>query len=136
VSRKACSEAIRLAGALGVTTAEGFLRLPEYRRNSIVELSRMRGRTHPLKEVEIMLGTAVQRLDESGAGDRAAAHELFRDATYEFMRYFNLAGFDHTGRAPAWFSEAEDGIALGLQPPSKRKPCRPGVCACDMNYVE
>ena len=137
MSRKACAEAIRLAGVLGVTTAEGFLRLREPRRWYIVELARMRAGTHPLKEVEIMLTSATHKLDTSELShDTQEAHELFLEAAQTFIRYFNMFGFAHTGEAPAWFSEAEDGIALGLQPPSKRKPCRPGACACDMSYQD
>ena len=131
-SRKSRAEAVRLAGMLGVTTAEGFLRLREPRRRYIVELARMRGGTHPLKELNIMLSAAVFQLTSEDEKDVEGAHELTCDAADVIDGYFNMFGFDHAGEAPDWFSEAEDGIALGLKPPSKRKPCRPGACDCDM----
>lgn len=136
LSRKSRAEAMRLAGMLGVTTAEEFLRLSQTRRHYIAELARMRGGTHPLKALNIMLEAAVSKLAVEADRDETGAHELVHEAAETIARYFNLFGFAHTGVAPAWLSEAEDGIALGLKPPSKRKPCRPGVCDCDMSHYQ
>ena len=83
-----------------------------------------------------MLSAAVFKLTSGDEKDMEGAHELTCDAAAVIDRYFNMFGFAHTGDAPAWLSEAEDGIALGLKPPSKRKPCRPGVCDCDMSHYQ
>ena len=134
LSKKSAAEAVRLAALLGVTTAEGFLRLREPRRRAIVELARLRGGTHLLKEAHIALEAGLGLLRVPHKGDDA--RDLFVDAETALKTYLNLMGFDHTGNTPEWIREAEDGVALGRAPSSRRKPCRPGTCACDMSYQD
>ena len=137
LSRKSATEAVRLATLLGVTTAEGFLRLREHRRWCIVELARLRGGTHLLKEAHIALEAGLDRLTgEKPSEYWNEARDLFIDAETALKTYLNLMGFDHTGNTPEWLREAENGVALGFKPPNKHKPCRPGACACDMSYQD
>lgn len=107
MSRKACAEAIRLAGVLGVTTAEGFLRLREPRRRYIVELARMRGRTHPL----------------DGRRDRGVVKHM-TEPLKQFDVHFSLNGFyygvgaknaeEAAQTAERWFTRSRPHVEAAL----------------------
>ena len=137
LSRKTSKEAVRLCGLIQVTTAEGFMRLLQRRRDAIVGLATLRDGTHPLKEAHIALEAGLDRL----TGDKPSeywdeARDLFIDAATALSTYLVIMGFDDVGNVSPQLREAEDIIVLGRRPVSELKPSRPGPCACDMSHYQ
>lgn len=67
--------------------------------------------THPLKELEIVLGAGVYHLDSGEDGGTDTACDCLRDAAEILDAYFERLGFDGGGQPPAELDEAERRIA-------------------------
>lgn len=63
--------------------------------------------THPLKELEVVLGAGVYHMDSGEDGGTDEALECLREAAGILNGYFKALGFDDSGRAPVELREAE-----------------------------
>jgi hypothetical protein len=69
------------------------------------------GRTHPLKELEIVLNAGLYHLDSGEDGGTDNACDCLRSAAEILNAYFQQLGFDDSGYPPAELAEAERRIA-------------------------
>lgn len=68
-------------------------------------------RTHPLKELEIVLNAGVYHLDSMEDGGTDQACECLREAAETLNAYYEQLGFDQVGTPPPELLEAENQIA-------------------------